>query len=67
MDIKQLQYFITITEEGQITGAAKRLHLAQPALSQQLKMLEDELGIQLVGRGRRRNLSTFGHAEIRHN
>lgn len=54
MDIKQLQYFITIAEEGQITGAAKRLHLAQPALSQQLRILEDELGIQLVERGSRR-------------
>lgn len=54
MDIKQLQYFITIAEEGQITGAAKRLHLAQPALSQQLKILEDELGIQLVERGSRK-------------
>lgn len=51
MDIRQLQYFITIADEGQITGAAKKLHIAQPALSQQLRLLEEELGAQLVERG----------------
>lgn len=54
MDIKQLQYFLTICEEGQITAAAKRLHMAQPPLSYQLKMLEEELGVELVLRGRHR-------------
>lgn len=52
MDIKQLQYFLTICEEGQITAAAKRLHMAQPPLSYQLKMLEEELGVELLKRGR---------------
>lgn len=50
MDIKQLQYFLTIAEEGQISAAAKRLHMTQPPLSQQLKALEDELEIVLIER-----------------
>ena len=40
MDLKQLQYFLTIVEEGSITAAAARLHVTQPPLSQQLKKLE---------------------------
>ena len=54
MDIRQLQYFVTIAAEEQITGAANKLHIAQPALSQQLRMLEEELGVQLVERGSRK-------------
>lgn len=52
MDIKQLHYFLTICEERQITAAARKLHMAQPPLSYQLKMLEEELGVELVKRGR---------------
>jgi len=54
MDIKQLTYFITIAEEGTITHAANKLHMAQPPLSTQLKLLEDELGIKLIERGARK-------------
>lgn len=54
MDIKQLTYFITIVEEGTITHAANKLHMAQPPLSTQLKLLEDELGIKLIERGARK-------------
>lgn len=54
MDIKQLSYFIAIAEEENISTAARKLHMAQPPLSHQLKLLEEELGVKLVERGARR-------------
>ena len=51
MDLKQLNYFLTVVNEQQITAAAKKLHMAQPPLSQQMKLLEEELGTQLFKRG----------------
>lgn len=53
IDIKQLIYFLAIAEEGSITKAADRLHMAQPPLSKQLKMLENELNVNLVERNTR--------------
>ncbi|VBB09287.1 transcription regulator hth lysr [Lucifera butyrica] len=63
MDIKRLQYFLTVAEERQITKAAERLHMAQPPLSKQLKLLENELGISLFKRGgsRKIKLTEAGH------
>lgn len=62
MDIKQLAYFRAIVTEGHITGAAKKLFITQPSLSQQLKLLEDELGVKLLERGSRRiSLTEAGH------
>lgn len=54
MNLRQLRYFLTIVEEGQITAAAKKLHIAQPPLSYQLRLLEEELGVRLLKRGPRR-------------
>lgn len=54
MDNRQLTYFLAIVEEGNITKAAERLHIAQPYLSQQLKLLEDELNVKLVERTTRK-------------
>ena len=53
MNLKQLEYFVVIAEEGQITAAARRLHISQPPLSYELAQLERELGTQLVRRGPR--------------
>ncbi|HEY9576760.1 MAG TPA: LysR family transcriptional regulator [Pseudobacillus sp.] len=61
MDIRQIRYFATIAEEGQITKAAKKLHMAQPPLSQQLKLLEEELDVLLLERkGRSLELTEAG-------
>jgi DNA-binding transcriptional LysR family regulator len=46
----QLHYFVTVAEEGQITRAARKLYIAQPALSQAISQLESDLGLQLLER-----------------
>lgn len=43
MNLKQLKYFLVVAEERQITSAAKKLFIAQPPLSYQLKQLEKKL------------------------
>ncbi len=54
MELRVLQYFLAVTREQSISGAAESLHLSQPTLSRQLKDMENELGKQLLIRGNRR-------------
>ena len=53
MELRVLQYFLTVTREMTISGAAEQLHITQPTLSRQMKELEDEVGKQLFVRGNR--------------
>jgi LysR family transcriptional regulator, carnitine catabolism transcriptional activator len=65
MDERRLRYFLAVVDEGSVTRAAHRLHVAQPSLSQAVRAFEAELGVQLfhrVGRGLR--LSTAGQALV---
>lgn len=54
MELRQLRYLTAIADEGSFTAAAAREHVAQPALSQQIRRLEDEVGVTLVDRTTRR-------------
>jgi LysR family nitrogen assimilation transcriptional regulator len=51
MDLKQIQYFIALFEDGSVTRAAKRLNIVQPALSMQISKLEAEIHQRLFDRG----------------
>lgn len=53
MELKQLNYFVTVVQEGNISKAAKKLHISQPPLSTQLKNLESEMNCSLFDRGSR--------------
>ncbi|AIQ52794.1 LysR family transcriptional regulator [Paenibacillus sp. FSL R7-0331] len=67
MDIRQLRYFIALAEERQVTSAALKLHMSQPPLSQQLKLMETELGVQLFHRnGRQLELTASGRTLYEH-
>lgn len=58
MEIRELNYFIAIAREGNITKAAESLYITQPTLSRQLGILENELGVQLFERGHRKMILT---------
>jgi DNA-binding transcriptional LysR family regulator len=67
MDLRQLWYFVAVSEEGQFTRAASRVSVAQPAVSAQIRRLERELGEPLFQRGPRTVILTAaGEALLPH-
>ncbi len=65
MDMRRLEYFLAIVDEGGMTKAARALHIAQPSLSQSLGALERELGVALFDRaGRGMLLTAAGQALV---
>jgi DNA-binding transcriptional LysR family regulator len=63
MDIRQLEMFRAVAEEGAFTRAAERLHVSQSAISRQLQLLEQELGTMLLRRTGR-GVSLTAHGEL---
>ncbi len=53
MELKQLSYFLGVAESGSFSKAAVRLSVAQPILSRQIKLLESDLGVELLYRNGR--------------
>jgi DNA-binding transcriptional LysR family regulator len=50
MDLRRLEYFLAVVEHGRVTNAAAALHVAQPSLSQAIRALESDLGVELFHR-----------------
>jgi DNA-binding transcriptional LysR family regulator len=65
MELYQLEYFLEAARQRNFTRAAARLHLAQAALSEQIRKLESELGTPLFHRGRRESVLTAAGETLR--
>ncbi|MFJ8476085.1 LysR family transcriptional regulator [Kitasatospora sp. NPDC094011] len=67
MELRQLEYFVAVAEEGSFTKAAARVYVTQPCVSAQMRRLERELGQDLLDRGGRSvHLTDFGAAALPH-
>ena len=67
MNLQHLKYFLTIAEEGTLSAASAKLLVGQPALSAQLKQLEDWLGVELFERrGKRLHITPTGEYVLKY-
>jgi DNA-binding transcriptional LysR family regulator len=66
-DLRQLRAFVAVHDSGSVSGAARKVHLTQPALSRRINELESALGVRLFDRaGRRLRLTSEGESLLAH-
>jgi LysR family nitrogen assimilation transcriptional regulator len=66
VELRQLRYYIAIVDSGSLSRAASMVHIVQPALSQQMSQLEQELGVQLLHRSVRGVMPTLAGQALYH-